>query len=78
MDDLICIRAKDHKVEKMYFKGDELWERDFTDTEQKSEVFASKVYYVAATVETLPAGKYELWIRYDGEVYDTGKRFVTR
>ncbi len=78
MDDLICIRAKDHKVEKVYFKGDELWESDFTDTEQKLEVFASKVYYVAATVETLPAGRYELWIRYDGEVYDTGKHFVTR
>ncbi len=78
MDDLICIRARDHKVEKVYFKGEDLWESDFTDTVQKTEVFASKVYYIAATVETLPAGKYKLWIRYDGEVYDTGKHFVTQ
>ncbi len=78
MDDLICIRARDHKVEKVYFKGEDLWESDFTDTVQKTEVFASKVYYIAATVETLPAGKYRLWIRYDGEMYDTGKHFVTQ
>lgn len=78
MDDLICIRARDHKVEKVYFKGEDLWESDFTDTVQKTEVFASKVYYIAATVETLPTGKYKLWIRYDGEVYDTGKHFVTQ
>lgn len=75
LDDLVCIRAKDHKVEKIYFEGADTWERDFTDTEQKSEVFASKIYYVAATTETLPSGRYKVLIRYDGQVYDTGKHF---
>lgn len=76
MDDLICIRAKDHKLEKIYFWGSNTWETDFTDTEQKTKVFAEKLYYVGATTELLPAGEYRLIIRYDGGLYDTGKHFA--
>lgn len=76
MDDLICIRAKDHKVEKVYFQGDSTWETDFTDTVQKTKVFADKIYYVAVTTEPLPDGEYRLLIRYDGELYDAGKHFA--
>lgn len=78
MDDLVCVRAKDHKIEKIYFEGEETWERDFTDTVQKTKVFADKIYYVAATTETLPPGRYRLVIRYDGVLYHTGKNFVIR
>lgn len=76
MDDLICIRARDHKIEKIYFRGGSTWETDYTDTEQRTKVFADKLYYVAATTELLPAGDYRLFIRYDGGLYDTGKHFA--
>lgn len=76
MDDLICIRAKDHKIEKIYFRGSSTWETDFTDTKQRTKVFAEKLYYVAATTELLPAGEYRLLIRYDGGLYDTGRHFA--
>lgn len=76
MDDLICIRARDHKIEKIYFRGGSTWETDYTDTEQRTKVFADKLYYVAATTELLPAGEYGLFIRYDGGLYDTGKHFA--
>lgn len=76
MDDLVCVRAKDHKIQKIYFQGGETWVRDFTDTVQKTEVFANKVYCVAATTEYLPAGRYKLIICYDGELYDTREWFV--
>lgn len=77
MDDLVCVRAMDHKVEKIYFEGAETWERDFADTDQKNEkIFASKIFYVAATTETLPSGRYKVLVRYDGKIYGTGKYFM--
>lgn len=75
MDDLILVRSQDHKLERVYFAGDSVWEKDFTDTYQKSEVFAQKVYYVAVPVNLLEKGKYRIIIQYDGRMYETGKWF---
>lgn len=77
MDDLICIRAMDHKVEKVYLQGPETWEKDFTDTEQRMEKFSRFYFYVAVTTENIPAGKYRIFMRYDGQIYDTKKYVVT-
>lgn len=78
MDDLVLVRAQDHRLEKIFFCGDTIWERDFTDTYQKSEVFAAKIYYVAVPVNGLRAGKYQIAVQYDGNQYRTGKWFERR
>lgn len=75
MDNLILIRSQDHKIEKVFFCGDSVWERDYTDTYQKSEVFAQKVYYVPVPVDTLPNGHYEILVQLDGKLYNSGKWF---
>lgn len=75
MDNLILVRCQDHKVEKVYFSGDSVWERDFTDTYQKSEVFARKVYYVAVPADSLPYGHYQIVVQIGGTLYDSGKWF---
>lgn len=75
LDDLILIRAQDHKVQKVYFCGKEIWVKDFTDTFQKSRVFAEKTYYVAVPTGGLRADRYQIVVQYEGEIYDTGKWF---
>lgn len=75
MDNLILVRSQDHKLEKVFFVGNSVWKKDFTDTYQKSEVFAKKIYSVAVPVDLLSKGKYKVVIQYDGKIYNTGKWF---
>lgn len=75
MDDLILVRAQDHKLEKVYLSGEKTWVKEFTDTFQKSEVFAAKFYYVAVPVRELPPGRYKISVQYEGKTYATEKWF---
>lgn len=77
VDDLILVRAQDHKVEKVFLVGQNMvWEKDFTNTYQVSEVFAKMVYDVAVPVDGLPAGHYQINIKYEGEYFFTDRWFV--
>ena len=77
VDDLILVRAQDHKVEKVFLVGQNMvWEKDFTNTHQVSEVFAKMVYDVAVPVDELPAGHYQINIKYEGEYFFTDRWFV--
>ena len=53
-----------------------VWEKDFTNTYQVSEVFAKMVYDVAVPVDELPAGHYQINIKYEGEYFFTDRWFV--
>lgn len=76
-DDLILVRAQDHKVEKVFLIGQNMvWEKDFTNTYQIGEAFAKMVYDVAVPVDGLPAGNYQINIKYEGEYFFTDKWFV--
>lgn len=78
MDDLILVHAQDHKIEKVFLKNlqkEFTWVRDFTDTYQKSEVFARHFYYVAVPIDCLPSGTYGIILQYEGKIYDTKKWF---
>lgn len=75
MENLLLFRTLDHKLGKVYLEGETVWEKDFTRTVQKSEVFAAKTYYVAVSVKSLPAGKYQIYVQYDGEYYNVEKWF---
>ncbi len=77
VDDLILVQAQDHKVEKVFLVSqDMVWEKDFTNTHQVSEVFAKMIYDVAVPVDGLPAGRYQVNIQYEGEYFATNKWFV--
>lgn len=77
VDDLILVQAQDHKVEKVFLVSqDMVWEKDFTNTHQVSEVFAKMIYDVAVPVDGLPAGRYQVHIQYEGEYFATNKWFV--
>ena len=78
MDNLILVRAQDHIVEKVYFVGDAVWVRDYTDTTQKSEIFARKSYYVAVPADSLPSGVYRIVLQIGGSLYETGREFEIR
>lgn len=78
MDNLILVRARDHVIEKIYFWGESVWERDFLDTSQKSEIFAQKSYYVAVPADSLPYGTYRIIIQAGGKKYDSGREFEVR
>ena len=78
MDNLILVRAQDHIVEKVYFVGDAVWVRDYTDTTQKSEIFARKSYYVAVPADSLPSGAYRIVLQIGGNLYETGREFEIR
>lgn len=77
VDDLILVWAQDHKVEKVFLVSkDMVWEKDFTNTHQVSEVFAKMIYDVAVPVQGLPAGRYQVNIQYEGEYFATNSWFV--
>lgn len=77
VDDLILVQAQDHKVEKVFLVSqDMVWEKDFTNTHQVSEVFAKMIYDVAVPVDGLPAGRYQVNIQYEGEYLATSKWFI--
>lgn len=77
VDDLILVQAQDHKVEKVFLVGqDMVWEKDFTNTHQVTEVFAKMIYNVAVPVDGLPAGRYQINIQYEGEYFTTGRWFI--
>lgn len=77
VDDLILVQAQDHKVEKVFLVSqDMVWEKDFTNTHQVSEVFAKMIYDVAVPVAGLPAGRYQINIQYEGEYLATSKWFI--
>lgn len=77
VDDLILVQAQDHKVEKVFLVSqDMVWEKDFTNTHQVSEVFAKMIYDVAVPVDGLPAGRYQINIQYEGEYLGTNRWFI--
>lgn len=77
VDDLILIQAQDHKVEKVFLVGQNMvWEKDFTNTHQVTEVFAKMIYNVAVPVDGLPAGRYQINIQYEGEYFTTNRWFI--
>lgn len=77
VDDLILVQAQDHKVEKVLLVSqDMVWEKDFTNTHQVSEVFGKMIYDVAVPVDRLPAGRYQVNIQYEGEYLATSKWFI--
>ncbi len=76
MDNLLLIRALDHKLEKVYLCGVTNWCQDFTDTYQKSLSFSNYHYYVAVPLDELYAGQYEIRIQFEGRLYRTEKYII--
>lgn len=78
MDDLILVRAQDHKVEKVFLVCQRtVWEKDFTDTYQVGKgAFARMIYDVAVPVGRLPEGRYQINIQYEGKLFSTNTWFI--
>ena len=77
-DDILMINGKDHYVQKVYMKGQNgCYLCDFTDTEQLTpQLFEESIYFVAVPVKELPAGKYDVYVQYAGQLYDVHKHFT--
>lgn len=78
-DSFLYFKAKDHAVEKFYFKGrDKDFLRDYTDTKQTTEVHKDRVYYCVISLNNLPEDEYELGICYQGKDYGIGHRISVK
>lgn len=73
----LLVRARDHLVSRVYLQKDnEVYEADFSRTEQRSPALFARFYYsLIMPVGHLPKGEYRVYFEVDGTVYRTGKKF---
>lgn len=73
-EDILMVEAKDHQLEKIYLFGSKgNYEVDYSDTYQTMPIFSNMVYAHTAHLESLPLGRYHLYLRVQGELQKTGK-----
>lgn len=69
---MLQIYAKDHDLEKLYIYNDkEVMMQDYTDTEQKMEVFKNQSYFLSIPLDWMGDGEYKIALQYIGEQYRT-------
>ena len=70
--DILQIYARDHLVKKVYLYNEkEIYEQDFTDTEQKSAIFAKQKYYINIPLDKIKNGSYNIALNLEDKVYTT-------
>ncbi len=76
-EDTLMVTGKDHSIEKIYFKGkDGFYERDYSQTDQRNEIFSDQRYALVCATDNLPAGKYHIYLQWEGRIIDTWKTFT--
>ncbi len=76
-EDIFYVEEVDHMVEKVYFVGKEtgVWKVDYDDTYQTMDVFRTADYRICMWLDHLPADTYQLFIKVNGVLMSTKKRF---
>lgn len=70
--DLLQIYGRDHLVKKVYlYNENEMYEQDFSDTEQKSKIFIKQKYYVNVPLDRIKNGSYNIALNIEDKIYTT-------
>lgn len=73
-EDILMVQSRDHELEKIYlFSSKGKYEVDYSDTWQTMPIFSNMVYSYTAQLDEIPNGRYELYLRVQGEFQKTGK-----
>lgn len=69
---ILEIFAKDHELKNVYLSGPEdTYKQTFTDTKQLTKIFKQHSYFHAVSLDTLPAGRYDISLEYGNYAYST-------
>ena len=67
--DLLQIYGRDHLVKKVYLYNENgTYEQDFSDTEQKSQIFIKQKYYVNVPLDRIKNGSYNIALNIDDKI----------
>ena len=59
--DILQIYSRDHLIKKVYLYNEkEFYEQDYSDTEQKSEIFVKHKYYINVPLDEIENGNYKI------------------
>ena len=74
-EDCLFLRALDHTVRKVYYRGENGdYVQDLDRTRQTmAHIFSDALYYNSMQIDTLPPDYYEIYLDYNGEILYTGK-----
>lgn len=81
-EDILYVKAKDHKLKAIYFVSenkDEIYKKDYSKTEQiMPELFSSQEYYMPITIADLDKDSYKIYINYEDKIYETKVTFCIK
>lgn len=70
--DLLQIYSRDHLIKKVYLYNEkEIYEQDFSDTKQRSEIFVKHKYYISVPLCNIKNGRYKIGLKIGLHDYTT-------
>lgn len=69
---ILQIYSRDHLIKKVYLYNEkEVYEQDYSDTEQKSEIFVKHKYYINVPLDEIENGNYKIALKIGEYNYTT-------
>lgn len=76
-DQNLQIKSRDHLIEQVVVKGKRnTYQKDFRNPPREQDLAAEMEYYVSIPLYNLSDDTYEVYVRFDGELYDSGETFT--
>lgn len=76
-DQNLQIKSRDHLIEQVVVKGKRnMYQKDFRNPPREQDLAAEMEYYVSIPLYNLSDDTYEVYVRFDGELYDSGETFT--
>lgn len=71
------IKSRDHLIEQVVVKGKRnTYQKDFRNPPREQDLAAEMEYYVSIPLYNLSDDTYEVYVRFGGELYDSGETFT--
>lgn len=76
-DQNLQIKSRDHLIEQVVVKGKRsTYQKDFRNPPREQDLAAEMEYYVSIPLYNLSDDTYEVYVRFGGELYDSGETFT--
>lgn len=76
-DQNLQIKSRDHLIEQVVVKGKRnTYQKDFRNPPREQDLAAEMEYYVSIPLYNLSDDTYEVYVRFGGELYDSGEAFT--
>lgn len=76
-DQNLQIKSRDHLIEQVVVKGKRsTYQKDFRNPPREQDLAAEMEYYVSIPLYNLSDDTYEVYVRFGGELYDSGEIFT--